>query len=150
MSIKNILFVCTGNTCRSPLAEALLRHRMGTEIEVKSAGVHAFPGSPASEGTRLVLEDKGIQHSHQSQPVTNDLLEWADVILTMTSGHKELVSSQFSEYQDKVHTLKEYVGIPSQRADISDPFGGLYEEYVRTADDIEECLDALEKQLKKS
>lgn len=148
MGVKHILFVCTGNTCRSPLAEALLRERMGDKVEVKSAGVHAFPGSKASEGTSRVLLDKGIDHDHTSQPVTNDLLEWADVVLTMTSGHKQLVCSQFSEHREKVHTLKEYVGVDALTADIADPFGGSIEEYVRTADDIEECLDELEKKLK--
>ncbi|WP_198507869.1 low molecular weight protein arginine phosphatase [Bacillus sp. FJAT-45037] len=147
MKVKNLLFICTGNTCRSPLAEALLRDRMGDKIEVKSAGLHAFPGSPASSGTNRVLKGKGIEHVHQAQSVTKDLLGWADVVLTMTTGHKKLVCNQFNDQKDKIHTLKEYVGEDEFTSDITDPFGGSFDDYARTSEDIERCLDVLERKI---
>ncbi|MCF6410918.1 low molecular weight protein arginine phosphatase [Pseudalkalibacillus salsuginis] len=105
----NILFVCTGNTCRSPMAEALLRHYSTGKIEVQSAGIYASYGSPASAQSIEVLKDEGIPCHHKSQPLTEDLAEWADLILTMTSQHKYVIISQFPDKMGKVHTIKEHV-----------------------------------------
>ncbi|MFA9560618.1 low molecular weight protein arginine phosphatase [Evansella sp. AB-rgal1] len=105
----NILFVCTGNTCRSPLAEALVRQKSGATIQVKSAGVHAMDGMLMSEGSRAALANRGISENHRAQLVNEELLQWADVVLTMTESHKRLLLERFPYAYEKVSTLKEYV-----------------------------------------
>ncbi|QSS99846.1 low molecular weight protein arginine phosphatase [Pontibacillus sp. ALD_SL1] len=106
--MKHILFVCTGNTCRSPMAEALLREKH-EDIEVRSAGIFAHKGSKASKGTEEVLKKKGISLNHESQPLSEDLMRWANIVLTMTAQHKQSVVMEYPRYEDNVFTLKEYV-----------------------------------------
>ncbi|MCM3714269.1 low molecular weight protein arginine phosphatase [Halalkalibacter oceani] len=146
LSKKKILFVCTGNTCRSPMAEALLRSR-AADVEVKSAGIHALPSMPASDGTRAILEEKAIAPDHTSQAVSADLLTWADLVLTMTRSHKEAIQLLFPETSEHVHTLKEFVDDESEEVDIADPIGGSLEDYRQTAKEIERCLDKLTHKL---
>ncbi|MDR6225502.1 low molecular weight protein arginine phosphatase [Desmospora profundinema] len=111
--MKRFLFICTGNTCRSPMAEALLRKRAaerGLSLEVKSAGVSALPGGAASFPAVEVLKEKGIDHSdHRSQPVTAELLDWADVVLTMTRSHRQWLIHSHPIAVDKAYTLKEWI-----------------------------------------
>ncbi|WLV24203.1 low molecular weight protein arginine phosphatase [Aciduricibacillus chroicocephali] len=103
----NILFVCTGNTCRSPMAAALMKEKYG-EADVLSAGIFAYNGSGAAPQAIAALEEVGIAAPHQSQNVTPELLEWADLVLTMTTGHKQSLIMQYPGYQNKYFTLKEY------------------------------------------
>lgn len=143
----NILFVCTGNTCRSPMAEAVLRDRY-PEAEVKSAGVHAGLGMDASGNAIKALEEKAIAINHESSPVTEELLNWADLILTMTTGHKRLLIIQYPDFQEKYFTLKEYTTDgEAVNYDISDPFGGELETYKHTLVEIEKNINELIKKL---
>lgn len=142
--MKNILFVCTGNTCRSPLAEYLLKHKAGDTLSVRSAGVTAWPGVPMSSGSAYVLHKKGINHEHMSQSVSPDLLEWADLILTMTVAHKEMLNISHPGAADKVYVLKDYT---STGGDISDPVGGPQEEYDQVAAELEACINDLLKKI---
>lgn len=105
--MKRFLFVCTGNTCRSPLAQALLLHKH-PNLEAKSAGVSALAGMNASEGSVEVLQEKGIKLNHTSNQVNEQLLAWADIVLTLTAGHKKLLVKQYPSYVDKIYTLKEF------------------------------------------
>ncbi|WP_054705802.1 low molecular weight phosphatase family protein [Bacillus sp. JCM 19041] len=76
MRKKRVLFICTGNTCRSPLAEAFLNDLAGDRFEALSAGVFAENGSPISRGSAHVLEQEGLTTEHTSQPVSDELIEW--------------------------------------------------------------------------
>ncbi|MBN6187081.1 low molecular weight protein arginine phosphatase [Aneurinibacillus sp. BA2021] len=93
------------------MAEKLFRKiaaEHGIEAEAKSAGLFASPGSTASSHAAAILERKGIQETHVSRAVTDELLDWADLIITMTQSHKNTLLQQFPDCQDKVYTLKEY------------------------------------------
>lgn len=108
--MERILFVCTGNTCRSPMAEAIFEHKKGKEsFQARSAGIHALDGLEMSEGSKAALAKRGIMESHQSTSLTPELVRWSDVMLTMTENHKRLVIEQFPEHVSYVYTLKEFV-----------------------------------------
>ena len=104
--MQRILFVCTGNTCRSPMAEAILKNKNLDRIEVRSAGVYAANGSEASAHAQRVLDEKGIEHHHQSSLLTKDEVDWADLILTMTASHKTAILQQYPAVREKAFHLE--------------------------------------------
>ncbi len=89
------------------MAEAMLRDR-GMNIQVKSAGVYAQAGSAASRQTEQVLKNNGIEFSHEARVVNESILTWADLILTMTHNHKELLLTRYPEIEKKCYTFKEF------------------------------------------
>ncbi|MFS0862991.1 low molecular weight protein arginine phosphatase [Fredinandcohnia sp. 179-A 10B2 NHS] len=142
-----VLFVCTGNTCRSPMAEAILKAKATDGIEVKSAGIFASNGTPASVNTAAVLKEKGIDSIHSSSLLSKELTDWASYILTMTNSHKQEILFRYPEASSKLFTLKEFVG---STGDISDPFGGPVEIYRETYNEMEPIIETLITKLKKA
>lgn len=112
MAMTRILFVCTGNTCRSPLAEGLCRtmaRRMGVDVEVRSAGVSAADGMAVSRHTGDILREKEASDGvSASCSLRGETVEWADLILTMTMSHKRSLLERHPGAVDKVYTLKEF------------------------------------------
>jgi protein arginine phosphatase len=143
--MKRILFVCTGNTCRSPMAEAILKSKKIDGLEVKSAGVYAATGSEASANAKKVLEENQIEHNHLSNMLTFESVHWADLILTMTFSHKNTILQQYPEIAGKVFTLKEFTG-EQYDVDVVDPFGGSVAIYQETYQELDKLIiKAIEK-----
>lgn len=156
--VKSILFVCTGNTCRSVMAEGLLRHYAelaDLDLDIASAGIRAFPGDEASQYTIEVLGEVGIDVSgHRARKVSPYLLAEYDLILPMTTGHEYHLRQLVPDLTEKVFLLKEFVErntFPKQDPDdliekdyeISDPFGGSLEIYRQSREEIKREIEAL-------
>jgi len=152
-SKRKIIFVCTGNTCRSPMAQAMATQifaEAGLECEVLSAGVNAWANQPASRHAISAMEEGGLcLLSHKASVVSDALLDGATLVLTMTGGHKAMLVMEYPGVADIVFTLGEYAlaendGVGAQKhvyaIDVSDPFGGSLEEYRACATQIREML----------
>lgn len=139
--MTKVLFVCSGNTCRSPMAEAILASKRLPGIEVRSAGVFAFDGADLSPQAGHVLADNQIDFQHKATLLQAEDVDWADLILTMTESHKTFIHQQFPHAADKVHTLKEYVGEESK--DVADPFGGSVSVYEETFAELKQLIEKL-------
>lgn len=109
--MRTILLVCTGNTCRSPMAESMLKDlagRAGKAVEVRSAGVGAMDGYPVSPHAAEVLRRRKLPVPGPSRSLSAEQIEWADLILAMTSSHKRAIVQRHPEAAGKTYTLKEF------------------------------------------
>lgn len=141
--MRKILFVCSGNTCRSPMAQAmmeqLLQKMNGQGITVKSAGMFTSDGLPASESAQLVMKEIGIDLSeHTSQKISAALMAEADLVLTMTSEQRQVLAEAFPQKEYHIYTLGEFTG--DTGGDISDPYGMTTETYRKTRRELKKLL----------
>ncbi len=137
-----ILAVCTGNTCRSPLAEYLLRQYLRAQPgwTVTSAGVMAGNGQSASEGSITVLAERKIDASaHRSRQLTREMVAEADYVLVMTQGHRDRIVAEWPELADKVHCITSF-GVTGESEDIADPIGQSVNVYRYTRDQIDAAI----------
>jgi protein-tyrosine-phosphatase len=152
-NVLKILFVCSGNTCRSPMAEVLAR-KMAAElglfsVEIRSAGTHATPGAPASGGARrTVTGHRQSLENHSANRLSPELLEWADLVLTMGPGH--LLQVRMLGAGERASLLGAFAHGhgPGEEVDegedwaVPDPFGGDDELYEATYQDLKRHVQA--------
>lgn len=145
-----ILFVCTGNTCRSPMAKALLlqqlqspAYRLKSEkIQVYSAGLFTRNGLPASPEAIAVMRKEGIDiSSHRSSLINDTLVEAADLVLTMTVNQRNLLVDRYPKKADKIYTFNEFTG--DQSGEVMDPYGHGQEVYQQSLFQIKLMVDRL-------
>lgn len=137
----NVLFVCTGNTCRSAMAEAILRAKQLSGVAVQSAGIYAQPGDAMSANAQAVLNDKAITHAHTAQRLSEQQLDWATVVMTMTNAHKQAILQMAPQYASKLYTLHELAA--NSTADVSDPFGAPKAVYEQTFLELQAAIQQL-------
>lgn len=143
--LRNVLFVCTGNICRSPMAEYLFLSRLAPDSTwtAGSAGLAAVDGLAASRTAIEVMDEIGINiRKHHSRELTNDLVDEATIILVMTNAHALELKQRFPKAHDRMYLLGSFNNNAKEK-EISDPVGSGLEIYRRTLNDIAGCLDGL-------
>src|SRR5262245_23849147 len=145
--MKTFLFVCTGNICRSPMAEGLFRHATGGRSDYRaiSAGLGAMDGQPPSLHAVEAMKEIGADISKQrSRMLTADLVKQADLILGMTHSHVDTVTLLYPHAAEKTFLLREFDDtLDTFEKDISDPIGGTYDVYENCRDQIEQGIASL-------
>jgi len=144
--MSHILFVCTANICRSPVAAALLRQKLEahgrnpSDWIVQSAGTWATITRGPSRYSTQLMADRGIDISrHRAKMIDEELLAQADLVLCMETGHVEALKIEFPHFRDRIFTLSEMSDKPYS---IADPYGGLLEDYQRMVAEVEALIDA--------
>ena len=142
MNDFNLLFVCTGNTCRSPMAEVYFRHlceQGGLDrISVTSAGIHAMTGCDASELAKKAIMLEGLSlHNFETTQIDEHLVQQASIIVGMTADHVQQITTLYPQVNDKTHVLMNFSG---SREDIRDPFGRNFSKF-------RECLNTMKPPL---
>ena len=145
MGLK-LLFICTGNTCRSPMAEGLATKMFGDSVQVCSAGMEAGVGESASTLAQEVLNEQNVDISgHRSRRIRPALMADADWIIPMTQAQEEALNHLFPQYVDKTRALGDW---GDQHKDVPDPWGGSHDVYRQTAYEIGELLSVLKEHVR--
>lgn len=148
---KTVLFVCTGNVCRSPIAAALFNHearRAGEErlFQAHSAGTWAVEHQPASGHAQTVLAKRGIDiSSHRGRMITEADLGSSALILVMTRSHRDALAAEFPQHRRKLHLVSE---LQSSSYDIGDPYGGSLSDYEHCTNELERLIHSGYGQIK--
>ncbi len=149
-----IVTVCTANICRSPMAEALLRHALRAQPEplkswkITSAGVAARAGDHVSENSVTALKKVGIDiRDHTSRPLTRQLIDEATIILCMTESHRAMIQFNFDPVPRHVYLFREFMPRAADK-EIGDPYGGSLSEYEACRDEMVEAIPSLVEFLK--
>jgi protein-tyrosine-phosphatase len=142
----NLLFVCTGNTCRSPMAAAIAKHaleeRGWKHVAVKSAGTGAADGMPATSETNTVLKEHGMPPlDHFSQPLDGEMVRWADLILAMSLSHVYAVNDLGGG--EKVALITDFLPDDDIGGGVEDPYGAGIDAYRRTYEQLEQAINGL-------
>ena len=139
--MPSVLFVCTANVCRSPMAMAIFRNLVQgdqEDWEVASAGTWAIEGVPVTSKALFVLQSKGLDISdHRSQTVSRELIDRFDLILTMEKNQKEALSAEFPQRARRIFLLSEMIGLVY---DVPDPIGKPLIDFQNTVNEIEQTL----------
>ena len=150
-----IMFICTGNICRSAMAEYILKDRVQKEeklkdiVEVFSCGVYAEEGDKPTYSAIEVMKENGIDMTnHKATNIRNSPIEEMDLILCATRTHKNEVLYLYPNLSNKVYTMKEYVDYDKYDIDIKDPWGYDIEIYRFCEAELEKCIDLLIQKIK--
>ncbi len=145
-----ILFVCSGNACRSPIAEGILKKKLypifTDRIKIHSAGTLGIENHPATANAVSVAKEKGVDiFAHSSKGITKKIVEEADLIFVMANQHRNYIAVNFSEHRDKIHLLTNYaLDVSEQKNEtVKDPIGENLKFYRRVINRIESEIDRI-------
>ena len=144
---RKIMFICTGNICRSAMAEKMLKRKIeerniNYKFLVFSAGIYAYPDDKSTyEAIKIMKDEYGLDlSSHRATAIRESNIEDMDLILCMTSAHMNTLKSIYPNLENRIFLIKEYVGLSG---DVEDPYGGTLNTYLSCAEELNYYIDLL-------